>query len=83
MCKKGVMQMAQTELYKMDREKRAEEIKSMSDARLLAELDDTIQCDILGLNNDAWMTLEKKKVYQAIVNEREPHMTKVTCFRPL
>lgn len=80
MCKKGVMQMAQTELYKMDREKRAEEIKSMSDARLLAELDDTIQCDILGLNNDAWMTLEKKKVYQAIVNELQRRLSRETTY---
>lgn len=80
MCKKGVMQMAQTELYKMDREKRAEEIKSMSDARLLAELDDTIQCDILGLYNDAWMTLEKKKVYQAIVNELQRRLARETTY---
>lgn len=72
--------MAQTELYKMDREKRAEEIKSMSDARLLAELDDTIQCDILGLYNDAWMTLEKKKVYQAIVNELQRRLARETTY---
>lgn len=58
-----------TELYEMSRDEMLEEIKSMGTARLLAELDDTIQLDMLKMSHEKWLTYQDKKVYQAIVRE--------------
>ena len=41
----------------------------METSALLAELDDTIQFDMLKMSNENWLTYSDKKVYQAIMNE--------------
>lgn len=61
--------MSNTELFEMKKEERLEKIKNMETDLLFAELDDTIQFDMLGMSNQNWLTFSKKKVYQAIVKE--------------
>ena len=67
--------MAKTELHKFAMEhgwtELQKEIEKFDTARLFAELDDTIQFDILGISNDEW-TLHmrsEKVVYNAICRE--------------
>lgn len=72
-----------TELFnsmKNDREKTLQDIKNMDTGLLFAELDDTIQFDILGIGNQEWTIdyLHKKMVYQAIVNELRTRAKNVT-----
>ena len=62
------------ELYEADREAFRNKLKEMSNGELLADLDDTIQIDMLKMSNDQWATLESKKVYHAIVNELRNRM---------
>lgn len=63
-----------TELFQEmtnDRDKALEKIKNMESALLLAELDDTIQFDIIGASNRDWtirMNVQTK-VYRAIMSE--------------
>lgn len=61
--------MANTELFEMSKDERMEKIKDMETSALLAELDDTIQFDMLKMSNENWLTYSDKKVYQAIMNE--------------
>lgn len=61
--------MANTELFEMSKDERMEKIKDMETLALLAELDDTIQFDMLKMSNENWLTYSDKKVYQAIMNE--------------
>lgn len=61
--------MANTELFEMSKNERMEKIKDMETSALLAELDDTIQFDMLKMSNEKWLTYSDKKVYQAIMNE--------------
>lgn len=61
--------MANTELFEMSKDERMEKIKDMETSALLAELDDTIQFDMLKMSNENWLTYSDKKVYQAILNE--------------
>lgn len=54
-----------------DKEKALQRIKSMDCGVLLAELDDTIQFDILKVSNEKWAIdyNPSKRVYNAIVKE--------------
>ena len=61
--------MANTELFEMSKDERMEKIKDMETSALLAELDDTIQFDMLKMSNENWLKYSDKKVYQAIMNE--------------
>lgn len=63
-----------TELFELmaaDKEKGTQALQEMETERLFAELDDTIQFDIIGVSNEKWATEyhAKKKVYNAIVKE--------------
>ncbi len=68
--------MERTELAKMDKEKRKEKIKKMETSRLFAELDDTIQMDIMNISNEEWLNYADKKVYLAIVRELKERLYK-------
>lgn len=57
------------DLYNEDREAFRTELESMTVGELFAELDDTIQLDMLKMDNDEWARFKEKKVYQAIVTE--------------
>jgi hypothetical protein len=61
--------MPNTELFMLTREELANTIKSMKTERLIAELDDTIQFDMLKMSNEQWITYKDKKVYLAIISE--------------
>lgn len=61
--------MSNTELFMLSKEDRVKSLKSMDFERLLAELDDTIQFDLLNMNNEKWITCKEKKVYSAIIRE--------------
>ena len=61
--------MAKTELFEMSADERKGRIKTMSTDLLFAELDDTIQFDMLNMGNQAWTEYGDKKVYLAIINE--------------
>ena len=57
------------ELYKKDRSTALEKIQGMDTARLFAELDDTLQIDVLHKSNMEWMTMPDMKLYRAILSE--------------
>lgn len=61
--------MPNTELFMLTREELANTLKSMKTERLIAELDDTIQFDILKMSNEQWIAYKDKKVYLAIISE--------------
>lgn len=58
------------ELYLKDKEKAREEIHKMSSERLFAELDDTLQFDVVKAGMTEWTLMSKDmRVYHAIVKE--------------
>ena len=61
--------MAKTELFEMSAEERKAKIMDMETDLLFAELDDTIQFDMLNMGTDEWAINSDKRVYLAIVNE--------------
>ena len=61
--------MAKTELFEMSAEERKAKIMDMETDLLFAELDDTIQFDLLNMGTDEWAINSDKRVYLAIVNE--------------
>ena len=63
-----------TELFELNREERMEKIKQMETDLLFAELDDTIQFDMLHLSNEQWLLFNEKKVYQSIIHELRQRM---------
>lgn len=67
--------MPNTELFMMTKEDMTKSLKSMELERLLAELDDTIQFDILNMSNEKWITCKEKKVYLAIIRELRERFT--------
>lgn len=67
--------MPNTELFMMTKEDMTKSLKSMEFERLLAELDDTIQFDILNMSNEKWITYKEKKVYSAIIRELRERFT--------
>lgn len=62
-----------TELYELYKSKGRDEliknVRSMSDGRLLSELDDTIQIDVMNIDAEEWASHDRKKVYTVIKNE--------------
>ena len=70
--------MARTELFEMSREERMEKISEMSTDLLFAELDDTIQFDILKIGNDEWTIGRQadKKVYSLIIAELKKRVSR-------
>lgn len=63
--------MANTELFEMSNEERLKKIRSMETDLLFAELEDTVQYDMLGMSNHEWTCefLMEQKVFRAIVRE--------------
>jgi len=59
------------QLYLQNREEAEKKIKNMDAALLLAELDDTIQIDLMALSTIKWMELPRRKagVYHTILKE--------------
>lgn len=57
------------ELYKADREGAKEKIRNMDTSRLLAELDDTLQIDVLRMSHLDWMKLPNMQLYRALLAE--------------
>ena len=70
--------MAHTELFEMSNEERLKAIKEMETGLLFAELDDTIQIDILKVGATEWDIKKRadKKVYRAIINELRDRLRK-------
>ena len=61
--------MANTELYQLPRAERLKKIGEMETDLLFAELDDTIQFDMMKMSNQDWLTFAEKKVYTEIMYE--------------
>lgn len=66
--------MAETSLHAMAMEKGwtelAREVEQMDTARLFAELDDTVQIDMMNVSSEEWALIRSKKaVYTAICRE--------------
>lgn len=57
------------ELYKDNREAAIERIRNMDAAMLFAELDDTLQLDVLKMGHLDWNNLPDMKLYRAILSE--------------
>ena len=57
------------ELYLSDLNAAKEKIQGMDTALLFAELDDTLQFDVLKKGNIEWMEIPELKLYRAIVAE--------------
>lgn len=57
------------ELYKNDRPAAIEKIQSMDVSRLLAELDDTLQLDVMKKSHLEWNSMKELRLYRAIVTE--------------
>lgn len=57
------------ELYQSDREAAIEKIRNMDAALLFAELDDTLQLDVLKMSHLDWASMPDMKLYRAILAE--------------
>ena len=61
-----------TELYERfvaDRAGTTDEIRNMDTSRLFAELDDTLQLDVMHMDNVEWARMPELRLYRTIVNE--------------
>ena len=61
-----------TELYERftaDRAGAVEEIQNMDTTRLFAELDDTLQLDVMKVDHVEWARMPELRLYRTIVNE--------------
>ena len=57
------------ELYQKDRDSAIEKIRNMDNAQLCAELDDTLQFDVLHKSNVEWVKMPGTQLYRTILAE--------------
>lgn len=57
------------ELYQADREAALKKIQGMDSAMLFAELDDTLQIDVLHKSHMEWAEMPDMKLYRALLTE--------------
>lgn len=57
------------ELYQADREAALKKIRNMDAAMLFAELDDTLQIDVLHKSHMEWASMPDMKLYRALLTE--------------